>query len=290
MKPSRAFAETLLEILETQKFPYSRFPQKALLKKMIDDGVLLISGRRQKVVHLPSAEFLLDYLENHFGISDLEAYVSTLSDQDATRADLARVAGDTKIQRKKVFQGFLVNCYNDIYGQLNEKSIILKPAEGSFVFINDYEHFSLEPDVTIVVIENFENFRCIEQQKTLFAHVQRPLFVSRYWSVGLGEWLAGVENDYLHFGDFDLSGLKIYIQEFRSKRKAPLRSNFLIPPDLGKLIKKHGNRETYLQQLDDTRHIDFAQYPEIAELATIVKHYQKSLHQEFFIGDKVLLR
>ena len=178
MKPSLKFVETLRELLKKQRLPYSQFPQKPLLKKLAEDGVLQITGRRQKTVHLMSPEFLHNYLENHFGISDLEDYISTLSDKTSTRADLARVATDTKIQRKKVFQGFLVNCYGDIYGELNGKSTLLKPAAGSFVFINDYEDFVLEPDVTIVVIENFENFKYIGRQKALFAHIKGLLFVS----------------------------------------------------------------------------------------------------------------
>ncbi|MFO7569755.1 MAG: hypothetical protein R6W75_08130 [Smithellaceae bacterium] len=283
MKLSIQFAEALFELLEIHQLPYSRFPQKPLLNTLDDDGIVLITGRSQKTVSLRSPESLLNYLDNHFGISDLRAYISTLSDQTATRADLARVATDTKIQRKKVFQGFLVNCYDDIYGELYEKSTLLKPVAGSFIFINEFENFTLEPDVTIVVVENFENFKYIEQQKVLFAHIERPLFVSRYWSISLGEWLARIANAYVHFGDFDLSGLKIYIQEFRNKRASHLNTSFLIPSNIEVLLEKHGNRETYLKQLDDTRYIDFAQYPEISNLAEIINHHQKSLHQEFFI-------
>lgn len=286
MKLSPKFAETLLELIEKQHLPYSQFSQEPLLKQLADDGVVHISGRRQKTVQLHSPEFLQDYLENHFGIHDLETYISVLSNETSTRADFARVSTDTKIKRKKVFEGFLVNCYDDIYGRINGETFLLKPTPGSFVFINDYQNFTLAPEITVVIVENFENFKYIEQQKFLFTHIRKPLFVSRYWATGLPVWIAGLENECVYFGDFDLSGLKIYIQEIWNKRKTHLKTRFLIPPNIETLIEKHGNRETYLTQLENTKHIDFSQYPEISELAEIIKHHQKSLHQEFFIKKK----
>ncbi|GAK54438.1 hypothetical protein U14_05723 [Candidatus Moduliflexus flocculans] len=283
MTLSLQFAKVLLELLEQKQLPYSRFSQQVLLKQFQEDGIITISGRRQKIVQMSSSEILQNYLENHFGITNLTAYIAILSEKTSTRADLVKVASDSKIQQKKVFEGFLVNCYKEIYGYINNEKILLKPIPGSFVFINDYEHFRLESDVTIVVVENFENFKRINEQKALFAHIKSPLFVSRYWGVGLGEWLSHATNDYIHFGDFDLSGLKIYIQEFRNKRTPPLKSNFLIPSNIEIWIERYGNRDTYLAQLENTEHIDFNQYPEITKLAKIIKQHQKSLHQEFFI-------
>lgn len=277
------FAKSLLELLEKRKIPYSRFSQQSLLKQFHEDGIITITGRRQKTVQVISAEVLQDYLENHFGISDLTAYIAALSETTSIRADLVKVATDSKIQRKRVFEGFLVNCYDEIYGYINGEKALLRPIPGSFFFINDYEHFTLDPDVTVIMVENFENFKYIAYQKELFRQISKPLFISRYWSIGLSDWISGIENEYVHFGDFDLSGLKIYVQEFRNKRQSHLKTNFWTPQSIEGLIEKHGNRETYLKQLEDTQHTDFSLYPEIAELAEIIKRQQKSLHQEFFI-------
>ena len=93
--------------------------------------------------------------------------------------------------------------------------MMLYPTEGTFQFIYDYERFILPADITIVGIENPENFRQISQQQYLFKDI-KPLFVCRYpqnQSKDLLKWLQSIPNSYLHFGDFDLAGIGIYLNE-----------------------------------------------------------------------------
>jgi hypothetical protein len=48
-----------------------------------------------------------------------------------------------------------------------------------FKFIYDFEKFIIPQDITIVGIENPENFKRIKKQKYLFENIQ-SLFISRY--------------------------------------------------------------------------------------------------------------
>ncbi len=283
MKISLGLAKLLLELLENNTVAYSRFPKNEPFKRLQEDAVITVSGRRRKTVQLTSADILQNYLHNHYGISNLREYIKVLLDQDSNRTDFIKVSTNSKIKRKGVFEGFLIHSYKEIYGRLNEEKILLKPVSGSLIFINDYKSFSIDPEITIIVVENFANFKYIAKQEQLFKHIEKPLFAWRYQTACLANWLANMKNDYVHFGDYDLSGLAIYIREFKHKRASQLKNHYLIPDNIESMIHNYGNRERYFAQLENTKGLDFALYPEISDLASIIKQYQKSLEQEIFI-------
>ena len=112
------------------------------------------------------------------------------------------------------------------------------------MFITEWQQFSIPEDVVVVNIENMENFRLIRQQRALFSSVlpeKRLLFVSRYpQSSDLRSWLQTIPNNYVHFGDFDLAGVNIYLSEFH--KYLGDRSSFLIPDDIEERLP-HGSSE-----------------------------------------------
>ena len=130
-------------------------------------------------------------------------------------------------------------------------------------------------------VENPENFRYIEKQKRLFQHV-KPLFISRYpqeQHADIIRWLRMITNPYLHFGDFDLAGINIYLNEF--KRYIPEKSTFFIPPDIEYLIRTYGNYNRYNRQ---KLHVDPADIQEegLKELIKMIHRQKKGLDQEIF--------
>jgi hypothetical protein len=206
-----------------------------------------------------------------------------MKDDESTRADLVHAGGDSKLKRKKVFHGFLVNTYEALKGKLNGHEIDLCPLHGSFAFVNDYRNFTIPPEVTVVVVENFENFRLLMGQKHLFKHIQ-PLFVWRFRnSIDIVNWLNLIPNNYLHYGDFDPKGLHIYVSEFR--HKIPLgRSDFFKPSGIEDLLSEFGKKERYEDQMEYLKNIDFEGVPEIAELFLLIKKLKRGLDQEVLIS------
>lgn len=87
------------------------------------------------------------------------------------------------------------------------------------MFVSDWKEFAVDADALVVGIENMENFRKVSMQRHLFESVlgcnARLLFVSRYpQSTDLRSWLRSIPNRYVHFGDFDLAGISIFLTEF----------------------------------------------------------------------------
>ena len=97
-----------------------------------------------------------------------------MQEAEATRSEQASDTGNSKLVTSRSCPGFLVNSYEPITCSLNGKQLVVNPQEGTFLFITDWQSFTIPTDVTIVNIENMENFRFIRQQKALFTSTHAP--------------------------------------------------------------------------------------------------------------------
>jgi hypothetical protein len=205
------------------------------IEQMLTDHILWkVSHGRQLSYMATDTEAFKQYLATKFDIRDLVATKNLLSgeESEASRAEQVSLTGDSKFVHHRTMMGFLVNSYVDIPAMVDNKPFIIHPAEGTFTFIYDYQTFYLPTDVVIVGVENSENFRQITRQQYLFKQYSKILFVSRYPQNGdLIRWLERIPNHYIHFGDFDLAGIHIFLTEFYSHLGSS-RSEFFIPEDI----------------------------------------------------------
>ncbi|MEO7768553.1 MAG: hypothetical protein ABIS01_14080 [Ferruginibacter sp.] len=256
--------------------------------KMLEDGILQRKqlSKSKSQIYLPNATALNDYLHNQFGIGDIDLYVEKQSGEEQSRAFAVQISGNSKLNTVRTFSGFLANVYEPLPCTMRGSAFMLHPLQGSFTFIHDYKNFLPHPSVTIVGIENAENFTQIAKQQYLFKNI-RPLFVSRYpQSNDLVKWLRAIPNPYLHFGDLDFEGINIYRNEF--KKYLGERSSFFIPPQTGEYLVKFGNRALYNKQLSRAGAISSITETGILQLMEWIYQHKKVLEQEIFIseGDK----
>lgn len=257
--------------------------QHAVVLKMLEDGLIQkkqISKTKARLF-ISKRENVAAYLSNHFGISNLEEYINTLAAEEQSRAGNVAISGNSKLQSVRTFKGFLVNSYDAIKVDLDGNPIFIHPSPGSYTFICDYEGFIPDPLVTIVGIENPENFRQVEKQRYLFANIQ-PLFVSRYpQNNDLIKWLTAIPNHYLHFGDFDFAGINIYQNEF--KKHLGEKASFFLPENTELLLQNFGNRDLFNRQYSSVA--DYSLYTEknTREVLRLMLKYKKGLEQEVFI-------
>lgn len=283
MKIPVHIAEKLLQLSQGKSIP-SGSAKHSLIDDLIAEGILERKGRIKKTLHLHDTNSLHTYLKNRCSISDLSLYIEISNKKEITRSELVAVSSDSKRFKVRTFKGFLVNCYDPIEAILDNKNILLNPVAGTFQFIYDFEKLILSPDITIVGIENPENFRHIDKQKYLFSHI-KPLFVSRYpqnQSKDLIKWLQTIQNNYVHFGDFDFAGIGIYLHEF--KKTLENKTTFLIPDNIDKLIADFGNKERYDQQKINFD-VKSIQEENLLQLIKTIHKYRKGLDQEILINE-----
>ena len=288
MKITKSLINKLIALRDGDSLPASEIKGE-WVDELIRDGILVSSSRGSKrsVSAINGESFVnaIARVDERFGDLDKsrELLMNEGSSGEALRASQASDTGNSKLRTRRSFPGFLVNSYEAVEAQLNGRKCVILPEEGSSVFVSDWERFVIPPDVTVVGIENPENFRFIRQQRYLFESClpgKLLLFVSRYpQSSDLRKWLMGIDNHYVHFGDFDLAGIKIFLSEFH--RYLPNRSSFLIPSDIEARLM-NGSSERFNGNYYVNRYLS-SDMVELQLLIDMIKRYHKAYDQEGYI-------
>lgn len=279
-----SFIEKLIIISKKETVSIGKFKSKqnkALLKIFVEENILQKSKKKNSfIVYTNNSEQLRNFVKERYGIINLEDYYELLNNPNSTKSESAQISSDSKTKRTKVYTGFFVRTFADIEGNLNGEKINLKSLKGSSFFISDFRNLIIPENVTVVGIENPETFFLIENYKHYFDKIE-PLFLLRFNNKAFIEWLQLIPNKYMHFGDFDLSGIAIYILEYRNKIGSE-RCNYFTPKDIDKLIGNSKNYTDYVKQLNDpkVKGLDFENYSEVKDLANIIKKYRKTVEQE----------
>ena len=253
--------------------------RKDVAAELLDEGLLTVitHGSRRSYAAIDT-EALRKFAESHYG------GFSFVGKDGLTRAEMASETGNSKLVMVRSCPGFPVNSYEPIACTMNDREFIVNPGDGSFVFVADWQKFKIPEDVIVVGIENMENFRMIRQQRGLFEQIigsQRLVFVSRYpQSSDLRSWLKIIHNRYIHFGDFDLAGINIFLTEFNSYLGN--RSSFLIPLDIEERLAK-GSKERYNDQYQKFKSIN-SNIPDIQHLIDLINKYHRCYDQEVYIN------
>lgn len=268
----------LLQRLVSGESVASSMLRKDVAAELLDEGLLTVKthGSRRSYAAI-DAEALRKFVESHYG------GFGFVCKDGLTRAELALETGNSKLVMVRSCPGFPVNSYEPISCMLNDREFVVNPGEGSFVFVADWQKLSIPEDVIVVGIENMENFRLIRQQRELFEQTigsHRLLFVSRYpQSTDLRSWLQMIPNRYIHFGDFDLAGINIFLTEFYECLDG--RSSFLIPSDIEERLAK-GSIERYNDQYQKIKNVNTI-IQEIQHLIDIINKYHRCYDQEGYI-------
>lgn len=285
MKVPIHIAKKLLQLAQGEIIS-SSIAKHAVIEELVSEGIIERKGRVQKTLQCTDSRTLLLYLQTKYDIPDLDEYIKVFQKESVYRHELVAASSDSKLKKVRTFKGFLITSYMPIEAKFNHKMITFNFMEGIFQFIYDFENFIPDKNITIVGVENAENFRFIEKQRHLFKEIQ-PLFVSRYpqnQHKDLIKWLQKIPNNYLHFGDFDIAGVGIYINEY--KKYLAEKARFFVPKDIDDMIR-HGSRERYDRQKINFN-ITLIEEPELIKLIAIIHKHKKGLDQEIFINEALI--
>lgn len=281
MKLSLKIAKVLVQLINGESIPNS-LAKSSLIDALVAENIIHRKGKHKKSLELINEIGLHTFLANQLQITDVYSYILLKENPNATRAESTKITTDSKISNERAFKGFLVNSYNSIKAELNNESIIINPNKGSFVFVYDYESFKVPKEITIVGVENTKNFSQIHEQKYLFENIN-PLFISRYpqnQNKDFIKWMKSISNNYLHFGDFDIAGIGIYLNEYKKHLQG--KASFFIPENIKSNLRDNGNRERFdIQKMNFD--IDKIQETKVLELIKLIEKEKKGLDQEYYI-------
>jgi hypothetical protein len=258
--------------------------RKDFTETLLAEGLLTVQTHgSRRAFRAIDAIALKNFLQTHY--EELRTVGDRNLDFYKTRSEQAVETGNSKLVTVRSCPGFPVNSYEPIICSLSGNDFVINPPEGSFVFIDNWQHFTIPEDVVVMGIENMENFRMIRHQRKLFESVlgDMPLlFVSRYpQSKDLRKWLQGIGNRYVHFGDFDLAGINIFLTEFQ--QYVGDRSSLLIPSDIEKRLQI-GSQERYNSQLSRFKNLN-CDDKRIQAVIHLINKYHRCYDQEGYINE-----
>lgn len=283
MKLTLKIAKALLRLTNGEVITASS-AKSNLINELVSENILWQKGKHHKSLQIRDKEALSIFLSNQLQINDLKKYIFALENKGTSRSEFVKITTDSKNSKERAFKGFLVNSYNPIKAKLNGQDFVVNPAIGSFIFISDFKTFKIDDDITIVGVENSKNFSLIHKQAYLFKGLT-PLFISRYpqnQNKDVLKWLKSISNNYLHFGDFDIAGIGIYLNEY--KKHLSNKTEFFIPKNIEKDLAENGNRERYNNQKVNFK-LNEIEETKLLKLIDIINNKKKGLDQEYYISE-----
>ena len=283
MKISNTLLTTLQRLMDGESIAASTL-RKDFTEALMAEGLLTVQTHgSRRLFRAIDAIVLKRFLQSRYEELRTIDENKEISDCFETRSEQAVETGNSKLVKVRSCPGFPVNSDEPIECSLDGKQFVVNPPEGSFVFIDNWKHFSIPEDIVVVGIENMENFRMIRKQRLLFESVLKDkplLFVSRYpQSTDLRNWLKDIPNKYVHFGDFDLAGIHIFLTEFY--KYLGDRSTYLIPSDIEQRLAK-GSQDRYNNQYDKY-HTLRCDNPYLQSLINLINSYHRGYDQEGYI-------
>ena len=277
-----AISASIQALISGEQVAGSRLSSKLLDELMAENLLLVVTHGSRKSYRARDVEALKRYLldkDENYRILDVSSSVS--------RASMAAETGNSKLLTVRSCPGFPINSYKPVLCSLRGNEFVINPTEGSFAFVDDWQHFVIPEDVVVVGVENMENFRMIRKQRTLFESVlgdKTLLFVSRYpQSTDLRSWLQNIPNRYIHFGDFDLAGINIFLTEFQ--KYLGDRASFLIPSDIEQRLSQ-GSSVRYNAQYGKF-HTLHCSDKDLQSLVDLINKYHRCYDQEGYIAKTI---
>lgn len=286
MQVSKSLITTLQILIAGGRVAASKLREDFARELMSEGFITVHSHGSRRTFSAINTKALKDYLTSRCeSLRLLESNNFNSWDKEIlSRSELATDTGNSKLVKVRSCPGFPINSFEPIKCLLCGSEFVVCPPNGSFMFVDNWQSFIIPKDVVVVGIENMENFRMIREQRAMFESqigMHSFIFVSRYpQSTDLRKWLQRIPNRYVHFGDFDLAGINIFITEFQ--KYLGERSSFFIPSDIEERLAK-GSNERYDAQYSRFNQLHTDE-PYLQRLIDLINKYHRGYDQEGLIS------
>jgi len=270
----------LKTLLQTKTINEGKFKNKEFLEELVLNGAVEIIRKtpKRKVIHLLKEENIFNFLKNNkYAINSLEElnnYIEEMSKSNVSRATIQKNQGNTKRKKSPSLKGLYISAPYKVELQLDEERVTIIPQNGMGYFFFYTQKVILDRDTIIVGVENYQvvwfaqKYAQFFEKKTLFVMIN-PFML---------KWLEDKENEYIHFGDYDLAGINIYQNKVVPRLQKSVQYSMFIPHNIEKLIKEKGDIALYEKQIRYKNMFIFDK--DVKKLRDTVVKYKKSLEQE----------
>lgn len=282
--------EEIVRLLESKHTLYSSIRSKSFLDHLKVSSVVEITGR-PKVVYVENKERLFNLIkQSGYKINTLEELKKYIKDKSKiqSRDEIVKTNDSTKSIQSKSFSGLSISVLKPLNVMLNSKEVIFPALEGTGIFIHESSTLELSKDIIVVGVENAQTAWYINRYSHIFDESQKYIFlvIKNINSSYERQWLESIENEYLHFGDYDLAGVSIYINEIIPRLKKCNKHSYLINDYIYAQIKDRGSRELFSKQIIKYKNLEYFSNARVSKLISFIKDNFIALEQESLANKK----
>lgn len=274
--------KTIKELLVDRNVTEGRFSNKKIIDLLLLNGSVKVDRPtpQRRVVYLLKEENIFNFFRNNgykiSSIDDIDCYIDEIVDVKPSRDTIQEWRNNTKAKESKSLKGLYLSSLTNIDIKINGETVTIIPVNGLGYFCFHTEKIEVSEEIIIVGIENYQVIWFAKKYKELFDR-DNILFVVR--NEYMREWIGNLENEYIHFGDYDLAGINIYINEIIPRLKKSKKYSMFIPENIEYLIGEHGDFKIYRDQHRKYNNLLINDI-EIDKLYKIIRNKKKGLEQE----------
>lgn len=281
MKINKKDLLNIKSLIINQTITEGKFVNRELVKELKLNGSVVDGKKTPKVRYINLAKeenvFLVLKNNNYFidSLEEIDDYIQEMFDKKPSRDEVQKWHNSTKSKESKSLNGLYVSSLNKIDIKLNDKIVTIIPNSGLGYFLFYTQKIELYESTIIVGVENYQVVWFAQKYKQFFDNKDILFIVINPFML---EWIENLKNEYVHFGDYDLAGINIYLNKILPRLKKSKKHSMFIPQNIEYLIQEHGDPELYEKQKQyknlDTNDI------QINNLIKSIRDNKKSIEQE----------
>ena len=257
-----------------------KFKNKNIVKGLKLNGSVTPSRRGTiKYINLVKEKNIFLFLKNNDyninSIEEIDNYIKNIIDANPSRDKIQQYHNDTKAVSSKSMHGLYVSSLQAIDIKLDNEILSIIPKVGLGYFLFHTQKIELFEDTVVVGVENYQVLWFAKRYAEFFSNKNVLFVVTTPYMI---EWISNIENEYIHFGDYDLAGINIYLNKIVPKLKKSKKFSMFIPENIEYLIDKYGSSELYEKQKQYTNLLTNDE--EIIRLIEIITKFKKGFEQE----------
>lgn len=241
----------LKRLIEDGTITEGKFANKEIVSALKLNGSVKGSSKSsRKYIDIVKPEniflFLQHYGYNIASLDYIDNYIADIYDKKSSRDTIQKYTSDTKAKDSKSLKGLYVSSLQTVEIKIDDEVVSIIPQNGMGHFLFHTQKIELYQDTIVVGVENYQVVWFAKKYAYLFKE-KNVLFVFVMNSYAL-QWLEGIENEYIHFGDYDFDGVNIYLNKVVPRLKRVKKHSIFIPDDIEEHIKNSKNFELYKKQ------------------------------------------
>ena len=271
---------SIKSLIEDGTITEGKFKNKEIVTLLKLNGSVTSRRRKtRKYLDLIKEENLFLFLKNHgYNITskeEIDSYIEDIFDNKPSRDIIQHHHNNSKAKISKSMHGLYMSSLQSIDVRLNGKQLSILPNDGLGYFFFHTERVELSAETIVVGVENYQVVWFAKRYEKFFLDPNILFVVTTPYML---EWISTLENEYIHFGDYDLAGINIYLNKVLPRLSRSKKYSMFIPQNIEQLIEKYGDSKLYEDQKQYKNLL--SNDSEINKLIGIISKFKKGIEQE----------